>query len=166
MALINFLALMSQGIVVRKKLPLCFPSLGVKMAVEAWMTSPDLDGIIGDTCSVVCQPVALLAAAWNIPMVSNLCTSGHLSNRTTYPTFTRSVGSQAQNSFILDAMMDTFGYVCIIIIIIAPPPPPLPPSSLSSSSSSSSAAAAAAVAAAAASLPLPPPLSSLSIYYW
>ena len=91
---------------------------GVKMAVDAWVTSPDLDGIIGATCSVVCQPVALLAAAWNIPMVSNLCSSGHLSNKTVYPTFSRSVGTWIKNSFTLDAMMDAFRYLLLSLFLL------------------------------------------------
>ena len=105
----------SKGWIPGKSFFCMFP--GVKMAVEAWMTSHDLDGIIGATCSVVCQPVALIAAAWNIPMVSNLCTSGYLSNRNIYPTFTRSVGTQIQNSFTLDALMDAFGYIVVVIVI-------------------------------------------------
>ena len=105
----------SKGLILGKRFCRMFP--GVKMAVEAWMTSHDLDGIIGATCSVVCQPVALIAAAWNIPMVSNLCTSGYLSDRTIYPTFTRSVGTQIQNSFTLDALMDAFGYIVVVIDI-------------------------------------------------
>ena len=62
---------------------------GFKAAVDAWSEIADLDGLVGFACSIVCQPVALLAAAWNIPMVSFLCSSSLLSDKEVYPTFTR-----------------------------------------------------------------------------
>ncbi len=48
----------------------CEPRWGMKMAVELWASVQQLDGIIGSVCSVVCQPVSLLAASLNIPVVS------------------------------------------------------------------------------------------------
>ena len=88
------------------------------MVVAAWEAFEDLDGIVGGTCSVVCQPVALIAAALNVPMVSSLCSSGYLSDKTVYPTFTRSVGTWIKNSFTFDATMDAFGYFYISVIAI------------------------------------------------
>lgn len=65
---------------------------GMKATVEIWREMGQLDAIIGETCSVACQPLALLSAAWNIPIVSNLCTSDALSDTLMYPTFARVVG--------------------------------------------------------------------------
>ena len=89
----------------------CLCRIGFKSAVEAWSASSDLDGIIGATCSVVCQPVGLLAAEWNLPMVSYSCTSDSLSDKEVYPTFTRSVGTYGLVSFTVDAILDVFGCV-------------------------------------------------------
>ena len=85
--------------------------LGFKSIVEAWSASTDLDGIIGAACSTVCQPVGLLAAVWNLPMVSFTCTSDYLSDKEVYPTFTRSTGPYGLISFTIDAILDVFGYV-------------------------------------------------------
>ena len=80
------------------------------MAVDSWSNSDDLDGIIGAACSIVCQPVGLLAAAWNVPMVSYTCSSGSLSNKDVYPTFSRAVGTWLLISYPMDAALDAFGY--------------------------------------------------------
>ena len=66
-----------------------YTKLGFKAAVQAWSEIADVDGLVGFGCSIVCQPVGLLAASWNIPMVSFFCASGSLANKETYPTFTR-----------------------------------------------------------------------------
>ena len=58
-----------------------------KAAVTIWQESEDLDGIIGPMCSSVCQDVALLTAAWNLPTISYTCGSDVFSNVVTYPTF-------------------------------------------------------------------------------
>ena len=70
--------------------PHSYPQMpGFKVAVEAWSETEDLDAIIGLLCSVVCEPVGLLAASWNIPLVAAFCSSGILSNKAIYPTFSR-----------------------------------------------------------------------------
>ncbi len=51
----------------------CDPTIGIPMIVDMWMSVKDLDVIIGDGCSVVCQPASLLAAAWGIPIISWGC---------------------------------------------------------------------------------------------
>ncbi|RDD47549.1 Atrial natriuretic peptide receptor 1 [Trichoplax sp. H2] len=48
---------------------------------------------IGPDCSVVCQPGAILAGSWNIPMISYACSVDDLSRHVTYPTFARTVGT-------------------------------------------------------------------------
>ena len=83
--------------------------LGFKMAVEMWSETEDLDAIIGAACSVVCQPVAVLAAYWNIPSVSYAATSGLLSDKSMYPTFTRTVGTWIANVPTMSAFLDVFG---------------------------------------------------------
>ncbi len=71
----------------------CEPKQGIAMAIDIWASVDVLDGIIGDGCSVVCQPVSLLAAAWGIPVISWGCTSASLSDKHIYPTFTRVAGT-------------------------------------------------------------------------
>jgi ABC-type branched-subunit amino acid transport system substrate-binding protein len=68
----------------------CKPRQGLAMAVDLW--SEGVDAFVGPGCSVVCEPVGLLSAAWNIPVVSFACASDSLSLKYTYPTFTRTVG--------------------------------------------------------------------------
>ena len=89
---------------------------GMKAAIQLWSEMPDLDAIIGDSCSVVCQPVGLLAAAWNIPEVSNACTSDALSNVAMFPTFTRSVGVYKQFVQVIGKVAETFRWSTVAII--------------------------------------------------
>ena len=85
----------------------CF--LGFKVAVESWSDYEDLDGIIGPTCSTVCLNIGLVAAAWNIPMVSPTCQVETLSDKDIYPTFTRPVGPFTTHSVVIDATIEFFG---------------------------------------------------------
>ncbi len=94
----------------------CEPRRGMAMAVDIWASVEDLDGIIGDGCSVVCQPVSMLAASWGIPVVAWACTSGSLSDKTTYPTFTRVQGTWITLGPVFNALADMFNWnrVCIL----------------------------------------------------
>ena len=83
--------------------------IGFKLAVESWSNTEDIDGIIGTTCSSPCANVGLLAAAWNIPMVSPTCQSDLLSNKNLYPTFTRPVGPFTLSAAVIDAAIEFFG---------------------------------------------------------
>ena len=67
----------------------CNPKHGVEAVIKLQKKLQGLDGIIGSHCSKVCKPVGLITAAWNIPQVAYFCTSIELSDRKTYPTFTR-----------------------------------------------------------------------------
>jgi ABC-type branched-subunit amino acid transport system substrate-binding protein len=51
--------------------------------------APFVDAFIGPVFSVVCEPTGLLAARWNLPMISWGCSSSKLSDKTRYPTFAR-----------------------------------------------------------------------------
>ena len=82
---------------------------GFREAVSVWQEAADLDMILGDGCSVVCQPISLLTAAWNIPTVSFACSSGSLSDKSVYPTFTRSVGTWVGLAPLYDNLADVFG---------------------------------------------------------
>ena len=74
----------------------------------------DVDGLVGAACSIVCQPVGLLAASWNIPMVSFSCTSGSLADKETYPTFTRTCPNMiALLPGAFAATIDAFGSVSL-----------------------------------------------------
>ena len=82
---------------------------GFKVAVESWSDAEDLDGIIGPTCSGVCVNIGLLAAAWNIPMVSPTCMIDLMSNKNIYPTFTRPVETFTAYSTVIAATIDYWG---------------------------------------------------------
>ena len=84
--------------------------------VDMWMSSGGLDVIIGDGCSVVCQPVSLLAAAWGIPVVSWGCSSSTLSNKNIYPTFTRTKGTWMSLGPVFSALADTMGWNTVAIL--------------------------------------------------
>ncbi len=88
----------------------CEPRHGMAMMVDVWASVDDLDGIIGDGCSAVCQPQALLAAAWNIPVVSWWCSSHTLSDKTIYPTFTRVKGPATILGPLYTNVANTFGW--------------------------------------------------------
>ena len=75
-----------------------------------WSEVDDLDAFIGDGCSVVCQPVSLLAAAWRIPVVSFGCTSDSLSDKITYPTFTRVEGTWSILAPVIKDLSGKFGW--------------------------------------------------------
>lgn len=75
-----------------------------------------LDGLIGGGCSIVCQPVSLLAAAWGIPVVSYGCASDLLSDKDTYPTFSRSVGLYIHVAKTFLQLTEVFGWNRVAII--------------------------------------------------
>lgn len=70
----------------------------------------------GPGCSVTCQPVSLLAASWGIPIISYSCTSAALSDKSIYPTFTRSEGTWLSRAPVFDKIADTFGWKRIAFI--------------------------------------------------
>lgn len=94
----------------------CNGQRAIKFVVENWKQMGRLDAIIGDSCSIVCQPLALLSAAWNIPIVSNLCTSDALSDIATYPTFARVVGVYRNYLPLLVQITDVFNWKRVAII--------------------------------------------------
>ena len=94
----------------------CEPRRGMQMMVEMWESVGDLDGIIGDGCSVVCQPVSLLAAAWGIPVISWGCAGAGLSNKDIYPTFTRVQGTWLTLGPVYNGVADLMGWNRVGII--------------------------------------------------
>ncbi len=93
----------------------CEPRRGMSMVIDMW-ASVDLDGIIGDGCSSVCQPQALLAAAWNIPVVASPCANPVLANKATYPTFSRSGLNFADMDIVYNGFADMMGWehICVL----------------------------------------------------
>ena len=59
---------------------------------------------------MVCEPVALLSATWNLPFVSWGCTSDTLSNKYDYPTFTRTVGTWVSLAPMLQKFVQYFDW--------------------------------------------------------
>lgn len=95
----------------------CQPRQGLAVAVDLWSDfNGELDAYIGGACSVVCEPVALLSAAFNLPYVSFGCTSDTLSNKYNYPTFTRSVGTWVSLAPMFDQMADQLNWKTLGIV--------------------------------------------------
>ena len=94
----------------------CEPNRGMQMAVDMWASVQDLDAIIGDGCSNVCQPVSLLAAAWGIPMISWGCTSPSLSDKSMYPVFSRVEGTWLSLAPVFNALSDVFNWTTIAVL--------------------------------------------------
>ena len=81
-----------------------------------WAKVEDLDAFIGPGCSVACEPVGLLAAAWKIPLVSWAASSATLSNKDAYPTFTRVEATWLDLAPVFDSLTDVFNWSRIGII--------------------------------------------------
>ncbi len=96
----------------------CEPRRGLQMLIDMWASVDDLDGIIGDVCSSVCQPQALLAAAWGIPVVSLACNSQKLSDKSTYPTFTHSDANTLAAAPAFAAITDFLHWNKVGILIV------------------------------------------------
>lgn len=93
----------------------CDGRVGMKSAVEMRLQAR-IDALIGCSCSSVCLPVGLLAAAWNLPEISYYCYSELLSDKSVYPTFTRTVGTFQK--FLAPTMdiLEAFGWNRLAII--------------------------------------------------
>ncbi|XP_035692505.1 gamma-aminobutyric acid type B receptor subunit 1-like [Branchiostoma floridae] len=70
----------------------------------------DLRAIIGPGCDAVCGPIGVLAASWNVPVVSWGCASSHLSNKDEYPTFARTVGPFTKTGALFVSLLKHFGW--------------------------------------------------------
>ncbi|XP_014672101.1 PREDICTED: gamma-aminobutyric acid type B receptor subunit 1-like [Priapulus caudatus] len=71
----------------------CDETQGLARVVEFLTGDVRVDAFIGPGCDDVCQSAGLLAAHWNVPMVSWGCTSSALTAGDRYPTFARTVGT-------------------------------------------------------------------------
>ncbi|XP_033122630.1 atrial natriuretic peptide receptor 1-like [Anneissia japonica] len=69
-----------------------------------------LHGFIGGGCNSVCEPIGLLAAAFNLPMISWGCTSTSLSDKLEYPTFVRTVGPYYKVTPMILEMFSRFNW--------------------------------------------------------
>ena len=96
----------------------CNARIGMGAIIKLRKELDGLDGIIGSRCSVVCEPVALLTAAWNIPQVANRCSSMFLSDKRRYPTFTRSAMSILWTSQVFLGMLRMFGWKRLSVITL------------------------------------------------
>jgi hypothetical protein len=88
----------------------CNEKIAVQKTVDIWKKSGGLSGIIGAGCSVACQPVSLLAAAWATTAISYGCASTTLSNKKIYPTFARTAGTYSSYVSAMDGMIKLFNW--------------------------------------------------------
>lgn len=82
---------------------------------------PSIDVFIGPACSMGCTSCGFLAAHWDLPMISYGCIDEDLSDKSSYPTFVRTVGpfSQSGNLFLL--LMKQYGWNRIAILTSTEP---------------------------------------------
>ena len=71
---------------------------------------PKVDAFIGPGCSIICEPAGLMVKKWNIPMVSFVCTSTKLSNRSLYPTFARTVAPSFRTAPFFASIMHNYNF--------------------------------------------------------
>ncbi len=87
-----------------------------QVTIDLWHSVADLDALIGPSCSTVCQPVSLLAAAWGIPLISWGCGSASLSNKLVHPTFTRVDSTWLSRIVAFRGLCNMFGWKKIGIL--------------------------------------------------
>ncbi len=83
---------------------------GIHGVLDLYTKYAKPDVFIGGGCSVVCEPVALISAVWNLPQISWGCNSPDLSDKLKYPTFSRTVGPWVFLAPVVGDLMDTFGW--------------------------------------------------------
>ena len=93
---------------------MCLAAEGLNRAVEFRISG--VDAIIGDGCDIICEPAAILAASWNLPMISWGCESSKLSEKSIYQTFARTVGSFSKMGGLFMSVLGYFQWKSIGII--------------------------------------------------
>lgn len=93
---------------------MCLAAEGLNQAVEFRISG--VDAIIGDGCDIICEPAAILAASWNLPMISWGCESSKLSEKSIYSTFARTVGSFSKMGGLFMSVLGYFKWKSIGII--------------------------------------------------
>jgi len=79
------------------------------------VVKPDVLGIVGPGYSSVSKPVSLLASVNEVPLMSYSATSGQLSDKSQYPNFARVVPSDDEESRVVGAFVESFGWKKVII---------------------------------------------------
>jgi len=93
---------------------MCLAAEGLNQAVEFHISG--VDAIIGDGCDIICEPAAILAASWNLPMVSWGCESSKLSEKSIFQTFARTVGSFSKMGDLFLSVFRYFKWKSIAIL--------------------------------------------------
>ncbi|XP_064638662.1 atrial natriuretic peptide receptor 1-like isoform X2 [Lineus longissimus] len=89
----------------------CSARKGLGEAVDLWAQLRDnLHAFIGPGCDVICESSGMLAAEWNVPMISWGCVSIHLSDKDTYPTLARTVGPHTKVSKMFRRIMEYYNW--------------------------------------------------------
>lgn len=82
---------------------------------------PSIDVFIGPACSMGCMSSGFLAAHWDLPMISYGCIDEDLSDKSTYPTFVRTVGPFSQSGNLLLLLMEQYGWNRVAILTSTEP---------------------------------------------
>eukprot|EP00743_Colponemidia_sp_Colp-15_P007849 GILK01008502.1.p1 GENE.GILK01008502.1~~GILK01008502.1.p1 ORF type:complete len:856 (+),score=154.80 GILK01008502.1:16-2583(+) len=87
----------------------CAASTGLGALVDQ-RDKYDIDVIIGDGCSISCQPQSQLATNWELTSISWGCSSPSLSDKVAYPYFLRTLGSDAKQAAVFADLCTNYGW--------------------------------------------------------
>jgi ABC-type branched-subunit amino acid transport system substrate-binding protein len=95
----------------------CLARKGLGEVVNLWAhMRENLHAFIGPGCDTICESAGMLAAEWNVPMISWGCASSHLSNKDDYPTFARTLGPWTKVSNMLLRIMQYYSWKRLSIV--------------------------------------------------
>jgi hypothetical protein len=89
----------------------CNARKGLGEVVNLWASMrTKLHAFVGPGCDGICESSGMLAAEWNVPMISWGCASIHLSNKDFYPTFARTVGPYTKVSKMFRRILEYYNW--------------------------------------------------------
>ena len=95
----------------------CNARKGLGEVVDMWVNQAgNVHGMIGPACDLVCEPSGMLAANWQIPLISWGCSSSHLSNKDDFPTLARTLGPYTKMAKMFVKMLEYWKWSRVSIL--------------------------------------------------
>ncbi|XP_014667767.1 PREDICTED: guanylate cyclase 2G-like [Priapulus caudatus] len=98
----------------------CNAATGLERIVHLW-SAGHVDAFIGPGCDDVCYGCALLAGKWGMPIISWGCMLPEFSDKTTFPTFYRTVSPYQYTSQLVIGLMRHYGWRRLALITVSDP---------------------------------------------